>query len=129
IQIPLDVIYGIISLPSETIRATIEDTNTARQLLDAQRNLITAQNNYIKFLNDPASTATNIGTVDSTKKGALSLGNTSEDVTFAHDDPPDAGPIYKADGDALSEICAELAATSTETNPGATQGTTAKGSF
>lgn len=121
IQIPLDVIYGIVALPSETLRAALDDADTSRQLLDAQKRLITAQNNYIKFLADPKATTLPSGTPTATagKKGPLNLGDspvTNDEATYYKNDlPPDAGPIYVGNnGDPLSEICAELAVTSTK---------------
>jgi hypothetical protein len=127
IQIPLDVVYGIISLPSEMILAAVNDATTANSLLTAQRNLISAQNSYIKFLNNPSATALSGAPAAGTGKGPLTLGSTAVPVTgngsdtFTEDDSADAGPIYTTDGDALSEICAELSVTSTmnpsPTNP------------
>jgi len=127
IQIPLDVIYGIIALPSEMLSAATSDARTAKDLLDAQNRLIAAQNNYIKFLNDPAATDTSqFPAGDNTKKAPLTLGTPAASgittPTFVNDDTQDAGAIYdSASGDALSEICAELAATTTNpsrTSPG-----------
>jgi hypothetical protein len=132
IQIPLDVIYGLVALPSETLRAALDDADTSRQLLEAQKRLITAQNNYIKFLADPNATALPAGTPTAgSAKGALSLGTSpvtnDEGSYYKNDAPPDAGPIFAAGGDALSEICAELAVTST-LNP-AVAGTPTAGAF
>jgi hypothetical protein len=130
VQIPLDVIYGLISLPSETIIATVNDSQTATSLLQARQNLIAAQNSYIKFLNNSTATQFPSVSVPGTTKGPLTLGSTAsapDTVTFAGQESPDAGPIYASDGDPLSEICAELAVTSTM-NPSPTS-TPNPGSF
>jgi hypothetical protein len=113
-------VYGLISLPSEIILATINDTTTATNLLKAQRNLIAAQNSYIKFLNDSSATQFPTASTSGTEKGSLTLGTAAsapDTVKFAGEESPDAGPIYTSDGGVLSEICAELSVTST-TNPG-----------
>lgn len=49
IQIPLDIIYGIASLPSETIAAEIALKNGEVELLNAQEQLIDVQNAFIAF--------------------------------------------------------------------------------
>ena len=118
IQIPLEVIYGIIALPSEMILATINDATTTRDLLVAQRRLVDAQNLYIKYLNREIGLDGLTKSADASKRGKLVLGSTvptgADATTFTNDEPPDAGPIFAStNGDALSEICAELAVAST----------------
>jgi hypothetical protein len=114
IQIPLDVIYGIISLPSEMILAATNDASTQKQLLDAQKKLVDAQNTYVKFLRKEVEATAVTGSTATDNKGKLVLGSTApttgeKAVTFTNDVPPDADPIYsESNGDALSEICAEL---------------------
>jgi hypothetical protein len=111
IKIPLDVIYGIVALPSETLIAAISDAGTTKDLLAAQKNLVEAQNQYINFLNKDKATFKQIEQAGFPKEGKkLELGSTagSEVSTEA---PPDAGPIYSTDpkyADALGDICAEL---------------------
>jgi len=114
IQIPLDVVYGLIALPSEMLSAARDDASRKKQLLDAQARLIKAQNDYIRFLNqDKATTAAELTSADTEKKGNLVLGAPAGS-SFPEDLPPDAGEIFKdTNGDALSEICAELAAVRT----------------
>jgi hypothetical protein len=49
IDIPLDIVYGIAALPSETIRAEINRANATVELVTAQTNLIDAQRKLIDF--------------------------------------------------------------------------------
>jgi hypothetical protein len=111
IQIPLDVVYGIIALPSEMITAAITETGTAKELLQAQQRLVAAQNDYIRFLNRDKLTAADLKKPDADKQKALKLGAAPQDPQIP-DDSPDAGEILKED-DPLSEICAELAVVKT----------------
>jgi hypothetical protein len=127
IQIPLDVIYGLVALPSETLIAATNDAKTAKDLASARQRLVTAQNNYIKFLNRETSldslqaSLTNKAPTDS-----LSLGNAASrvpadpsDTNFPEDPPPDAGAISAGpnQGDALADICPELLAVKTSSPP------------
>jgi hypothetical protein len=122
IQIPLEVVYGLVALPSEMIRGAFQDVETANQLLNARKNLVAAQNAYIKFLNDPKADPSKLPTKDK-KPQSLSLGNPPAAQTFGDADsgtadqtkfaPPDAGGLVIADAskaDALSKICPELLA-------------------
>lgn len=52
IEIPLDVVYGLITLPSATIQAEISRATQTRELVIAQENLIAAQKQYTQFLLD-----------------------------------------------------------------------------
>lgn|GEM_PF-2050801 len=113
IEIPLDVVYGLIALPSETIRAAINDAATAKDLLVAQSRLVDAQNRYINFLNGSLkSTLTQPETAADKKPQSLVLGTSAgAAVNAIPDDSPDAGEIVSTDPkivDALGEICAEL---------------------
>jgi hypothetical protein len=50
VKIPVDIIYGIVSLPSATIEAELSLASGKKNLLDAQKRLIDAQNAYMEFL-------------------------------------------------------------------------------
>lgn len=130
IKIPLDVIYGIIALPSEMVIAAIDDAKTSIDLMKAKNTLIEAQNNYIKFL---AGTDKDRSKLAGGTKGSLSLGN-KNNPTFAAVEaanetefgpPTDAGAI--ADDAVLADICPQLLATRTSSAyPNTTAG---KGDF
>jgi hypothetical protein len=49
IDIPLDIVYGIASLPAETIRAEINRANATAELATAEKDLIVAQRKLIDF--------------------------------------------------------------------------------
>ncbi|NYJ13034.1 hypothetical protein GGI64_004115 [Rhizobium leguminosarum] len=48
LQIPLDIIYGIVSLPSAAIVKEIGNKRSTQELLDAQKELLTLQNSILK---------------------------------------------------------------------------------
>lgn len=52
IQIPLDVVYGVVSLPSITITAELELKGKQIGLLEAQKQVLAAQQAYLDFLAD-----------------------------------------------------------------------------
>jgi hypothetical protein len=85
IQIPLDVVYGIVSLPSVTISAELELKSKQIGLLDAQKQVLTAQQAYLDFLAGAAGSATKQSGVALTKdaKTSLGLSNTPDDSPAA----------------------------------------------
>lgn len=112
IQIPLDVIYGIVALPSEMLIAAIDDANTSKALLEAQKNLIEAQNQYVKYLNKEVTEAASgdnkgVAPTPLTLDKPLDPNFAKKPAAFVNDEPPDANPIYNGT-DGLSDICAEL---------------------
>lgn len=79
IQIPLDVVYGIVSLPSVTISAELSLKAKQIGLLDAQKQVLTAQQAYLDFLAGAAGSATKQSGVPLTKDaGSLGLSNTPD---------------------------------------------------
>ena len=124
IKIPLDVIYGIIALPSEIIIGTIRDRETANQLAAAQTRLIAAQNKYIEFLNTEDAAATNNQITSGDNPEGISLNltekvgkNIKNDVTNSvpvsaapvGGEPTDPGNIVGTGASPiLSQICARL---------------------
>ncbi|MCV6577258.1 MAG: hypothetical protein OIF58_16170 [Cohaesibacter sp.] len=82
VQIPLEIIYGVIALPSQRIVGAIQNTKSRVALVDAQQKLIQAQQDYINHLADPQKFPVSEA-YDATKlKGApLKLGveNTGDD--------------------------------------------------
>lgn len=112
VNIPLDVVYGVIALPTQTIQASINSAATRKNLLDAQSQLLQAQQAYIAYLKDPSPT-TLAGVKGDTSAGPLKLGS---DIPA----PPDTTALltdYKLSGDSaaigdddvLKDICSELA--------------------
>jgi hypothetical protein len=55
VTIPLDIVYGVIALPGQTIRGTINRFETRRQLIAAQEQLVEAQEAYIDYLSTPSN--------------------------------------------------------------------------
>ncbi len=110
IEIPLDIVYGIIALPSETIEATFEDAKTAKQLSEKRVELIQAQQNYIDFLKNGGSGVQ--GTVPEKAPGAVKLGLTPSGVDNFRDKIPSAGTILtnRNGSNALKDICEKLEA-------------------
>ena len=49
IDVPLDIVYGIVSLPSETIKAEINRATASKELVKAETDLIAAQRQFIEF--------------------------------------------------------------------------------
>ncbi|TBC25589.1 hypothetical protein ELH33_32955 (plasmid) [Rhizobium ruizarguesonis] len=49
VDIPLDIVYGIVSLPSRTIVAEINRVQASQELVAAQTDLIVAQKQFIEF--------------------------------------------------------------------------------
>ncbi|MFK3967945.1 hypothetical protein ACI2KT_30695 [Ensifer adhaerens] len=50
VEIPLEIVYGIVTLPAETIRAEFDRATSTRELVEAQTKLITVQQEYEAFL-------------------------------------------------------------------------------
>ncbi|EUC00044.1 hypothetical protein PMI07_006324 [Rhizobium sp. CF080] len=57
VDIPLDIVYGLVELPAATIRAEYERANSTEALKRAQINLIETQESYAEFLKNKDSTA------------------------------------------------------------------------
>ncbi|MER8859039.1 hypothetical protein NKI09_15455 [Mesorhizobium sp. M0757] len=83
IQIPLDVVYGIVSLPSVTITAELELKAKQIGLLDAQKQVLIAQEAYLDFLADSSK-----GTASQKTGKALSKDETSLGFSKAADTSP-----------------------------------------
>jgi hypothetical protein len=49
IEIPLEIVYGLVALPSTTIRAEISRANETKDLVAAQTKLIAAQQQFLQF--------------------------------------------------------------------------------
>lgn len=49
IDIPLDIVYGMIALPSQTLQVTFDDLRISRELKLAQQRLQDAQQQYLKL--------------------------------------------------------------------------------
>lgn len=49
IEIPLEVVYGIAELPTETIRAEFDRANASADLVDAEMKLLDAQSKFLAF--------------------------------------------------------------------------------
>jgi hypothetical protein len=83
VKIPLSIVYGIVSLPSQTIEAELSLAGNKQDLLDAQDKVITAQKSYIdSLLNQSADS----------KTGAKP---TASKLT---DSAPNGGPNFFKDG-------------------------------
>ncbi|GLQ78856.1 hypothetical protein GCM10007881_23720 [Mesorhizobium huakuii] len=116
VNIPLDVVYGIIALPTQTIQASVNSSATRKQLLDAQNQLVQAQKVYIDYLQDSGnSQAPKIP--GATDAQALQLGTGSKPLgvpsQVAADLPArglsgDSASI--ADDTVLKDVCPELVA-------------------
>ncbi len=122
IDIPLDIVYGIISLPTETLRAAFQDRKTRTQLIQTEQRLIKAQNDYIAFLergdnvvieNDSADGARRPSTL--TLSDAIQPGTVEGGADTALPNPPgqaaasDAA-IFENSESVLNDICKNLTA-------------------
>jgi hypothetical protein len=122
INIPLDIIYGIIALPNETVRAQIKSASTRKALLERQNKLMEAQNAYIDYLTGKSSDTSKIVSESGTPDGgeALSLGSQQNSIQAPKTtDLPDRGlngntDALLASGQPLAEICTELTAANTD---------------
>jgi hypothetical protein len=103
IEIPLDIIYGLVALPGEIIRATYNDAETRRDLIRAETELINAQKEYIDFLNSQTKAQ-----AVTKKPSTLSLGTPNDRRAPPGTDPVDPGSIVGSD--ALKDICPQLMA-------------------
>ena len=56
VDIPLDIVYGIASLPAETIRAEVNRATQTQAVINAERELIVAQRNLIDFQKQTSAT-------------------------------------------------------------------------
>ncbi|WP_217578411.1 hypothetical protein [Mesorhizobium sp. GbtcB19] len=121
VNIPLDVVYGIIALPTQTIQASVNSNKTRRDLITAQNDLVEAQKAYIAYLKDSGNRNTpNIP--QHTDAQPLKLGATVGGAMTATGVPAPQGTVALADygaalsgdtalisGDAvLKDICPEL---------------------
>ena len=117
INIPLDIVYGIIALPSQTIVATVRSNTTRRQLIEAQNDLVKAQQAYIDYLANADYTAA--PDIKKDEASALKLGT----ITNPKPEQSSAKGLadYGLSGDTqlifddtkLTSICGELAAANT----------------
>lgn len=117
VNIPLDVIYGVIALPSQTIKATIDGTTTRRNLLLAQQQLIEAQEAYINYLADTDNLAEpNIPGNNTAKPlvlGATGIAGAPDPANPSLTARPDLNgqtALLTADEGALASVCSELLA-------------------
>ena len=106
-NIVLDVVYGIINLPSATIEATIDDLTNQKKLAEKRTELINAQEEYIKFLEGKQEAK-----IEEKKATALNLDEKTDMPTANR--PSETVPTTHAilEGDeksnALNNICAKL---------------------
>ncbi len=52
LEVPLEIIYGIVALPGNTIKAQVDLASGKQKLLKAQSDLLGVQNRYIKYLTE-----------------------------------------------------------------------------
>jgi hypothetical protein len=108
VNIPLDIVYGIIALPGQTIQGTVNNFTTRRKLIEAQEQLVAAQEAYIQYLSTPAA----IDIPAEVQKGAsanLKLGAVPQPSTPAVYDTKLNGDTAAINADSLlGEICANL---------------------
>jgi hypothetical protein len=109
-DIVLDVVYGVINLPSATIQGVINDTNTRNALVAKRKELFDAQQKYIAFLE--SGQATGVKVKEGENKGLVLNEKTrpqgvTENADGIRDIPESAGAINLED-DPLDEICAKL---------------------
>lgn len=72
VEIPLDIVYGVVSLPSVTIKAEIDRASKSQLLLDAEDKLLVAQGQFIEFEKNKGAAKPNI----SKGTGAIITGTT-----------------------------------------------------
>ncbi|MFN3170704.1 MAG: hypothetical protein ACE37E_08425 [Hyphomicrobiales bacterium] len=88
IEIPLEIVYGIVNLPAERIKAAIDSNTTRRQLIEAQVELIAAQRAYIDYLQggaEPPESRRSASSLDigpTTANTTFTLGNDVDDGAF-----------------------------------------------
>jgi hypothetical protein len=113
IQIPLDVVYGLVALPSQIMQVQIETANLNSEVIKAENNVIQAQKSLIAYKMDqnnplPAQAVKNINTGYKDLKQPT-LGNDPKSSPFAGFSP--TVPTFfdprgaLAPGSSLAEIC------------------------
>jgi len=75
VDIPLDVVYGIIDLPGNRIQAAIEANTTRADLITAQDDLVSAQKAYIDYLSGGAQGAAGTKTKQMATRATTGLGS------------------------------------------------------
>ncbi|WP_370193859.1 MULTISPECIES: hypothetical protein [Aurantimonas] len=78
IDIPLDIIYGIVQLPGERLRVAANSAGVSQQLLETQNNLFQLQQAYIDYLANPDASMADTSTIDASKAGTLQIGSLAE---------------------------------------------------
>jgi hypothetical protein len=119
INIPLDIIYGIIALPNETVRGQINSATTRKQLLLAQDKLMEVQNAYIDYLTGKAPDKSKItpesGISDGGEKLELGSSIPAPETTPLPDRGLNGDSVALLTADQpLADICKELNAANTD---------------
>lgn len=131
VNIPLDVVYGVIALPTQTIQASVNSNKTRKDLITAQNDLVAAQKAYIAYLKDSGNTgAPNIPQHTDAQPLKLGASGTATGVPAPQNPVPLAeyglsGDSASLSGDAaLKDICPELLKANSSAVPVAARPTT-----
>ncbi|TPK84881.1 hypothetical protein FJ936_13470 [Mesorhizobium sp. B2-4-13] len=102
IDIPLEIVYGVVALPSSTIKAEINRQNQSAELVDAQTKLLAAQRQFIAFEQSKANAKPT-----TTDKAAIVTGKTGCPSTGCVRDMKDDFPDNSGDA-ALPAVCKDI---------------------
>jgi hypothetical protein len=110
IDVPLDIVYGLVSLPSETIKAEINRAGASKELVEAETALISAQRQFIAFQKDKGAKTNAVAGANSAvingKTGCPSGGciPASDATAF-----PKAVALRQESGKFLGNVCGSIA--------------------
>lgn len=106
IEIPLEIVSGLIALPGQTIVAQINKKNGKQELLAAQNTLIGLQNDYIKFLiNKDEETSIGMGNASSIE---FDKSEFNDDVSQAGLFTPDLSDFGTDPSNRFVSFCSQL---------------------
>lgn len=105
IEIPLDIVYGIVSLPSATIRAEISRATQTAKLVKAEEQLIAAQASFIEFEKNKSALQHDIASANPSVVGGCKT--TTEGCPSTQKFPTAVDPTKDSDK-FLSNVCGSI---------------------
>ncbi|MEM8971185.1 MAG: hypothetical protein AAGD43_03875 [Pseudomonadota bacterium] len=102
IEIPLEVVYGLVALPSQILQIKIDSTTNNRLVAEAEHEVIKSQERLIAYRQTGVKPDPTIPDGGS-PKGSLTGGTKSTTAVFVNGAPPAATEITKHGG--LKDIC------------------------
>ncbi len=113
LAIPLEVIYGIIALPTAVLQAGVASDSLQRQVVEQRGRLVAAQKAYIEFLSRRDANLSGVPSPKANPIPPLSLGTdpaAPKADAFGLESGEEQDPGAIASDDVLKDICAELVA-------------------